>query len=141
MSRILTSFIVVSVLCALPVASMAFFDKDGKTQIYQGTIKSSFGTEFKDCYIFHPDGTLEIVADNLIGVWDYQNLGESHFRYQGTLDTGLRLGVSGVKTALSLHGNEISEMGKTFKATLKRVKECTILVPANAARANSRIPQ
>ena len=104
MKRILFSFIVISVLLALPVGSLANFN--GETEIYQGKVKGSNGNEFEDCYIFHSDGTLEIVADSLVGVWDNRNLGRSHFRYQGVLDSGVMLGVSGVKSFFGLMKKE-----------------------------------
>ena len=132
-SRIVLAFVFVMGLVAFPMTSIA--DPTGESQIYAVKVTPANDEPFDDCYIFHPEGSLEIVADTLILAWGYRNNGQSLFRYQGVTTEGnfLSLGVSGVKSVFGINGDEISESGTTYKVRGKRVKQCEITPAPNAA--------
>ncbi len=140
-SHIVLSLVFVMGFIAFPMVSIA--DPNGESQIYAVKVTPANDEPFDDCYIFHPDGSLEILADTLILAWGYKTNGQSLFRYQGVTTEGnfLSLGVSGVKSVFGLNGDEISESGTTYKVRGKRVKQCEITPAPNAAAETRREPR
>ena len=131
MRCILSSFIVVSVLLALPVGTMALLD-NGESQTYRVYVTTSFGTQFEDCYTFNSDGSLVIALGPGEQVWAGKNLGNNKYAWQSTstFNTAFPLAFSGVKSLFGLSGDGINNIRNTFKLFGKLDKRCEVLPPA-----------
>ena len=130
---ILTFWLVIGLL-VFPVTSIAV--SNGDTEIFKVKVKSSFGTEFDDCFHFFTDGSLLVEGYSGQSVWAYKSLGHAKFRWQSVSindSTLFSLAFSGTKAFLGLHADGINDNGDTFKIVGKRVKECSLLATADAA--------
>ena len=133
-NTILLTITLVLGLLAFPMASMALTDNG--PEWFKVHVKSSFGTEFDDCFHFFPDGSLVIEGYDGQSAWAYKSLGQAKFRWQSVSlegSTFFSLAFSGTKGLFGLFADGINDTGDTFKIVGKRVKECSLEATAEAA--------
>lgn len=140
MRRILTSFMIVSVLLALPLAPVVGAN-DEEFKFFKVKVKSSDnGEDFAPttngehwyCFAFGSGGLLEVSSLNngvLNGIrgsyaWDYKRLGTSKFGWQAVGVSNGSVGLSGYMGFLGLYGDGIDGEGTTYKLKGIRAKQC-----------------
>ena len=130
---LILSFLLVLGLLAFPVGSMA--NSNGDSQTFKVKVKTSFGTEFDDCYTFHNNGVLDIALLPEPQIWAYKGLGTSRARWQSTSQSGdfFVIAFSGLKWFLGLQGDGVSEEEATFKLKGHPDKNCSVAAAADAA--------
>jgi hypothetical protein len=105
---------------------------------YHVDVKTSFGFEFSDCFIFGEDGILEIAGFGFPLAFDQANLGTHEVFWQAVTITGapFQLAINGMATGNSedgmLKGNAINDFGDTL--TIKgSPADCAPVGPESAA--------
>jgi hypothetical protein len=135
MRRILFSFIVISVLFAFPVTTMAGPNSNGTThKFFKVNVKSSTGGEQLYCFNFITGGVLEgqLLTDP-IGPgnvplpgdfrWDYAGLFKIRWQAVAVSDP---VAFSGTMAFRKLSGNGIDGGGTTYKLKGRQVKESCV---------------